>query len=97
MNAVSVLLPMSIYIFGAGMVSPAANAVAMTIFRDRAGAATAVVGFSIAMCGAIFSGVLSGIHITRLVELAAYIGISTLVFLAVYMMLVRQRGGADIG
>lgn len=96
MDTVSVLLPMSVYIFGAGIVSPAANAGAMTIFKDKAGAATAIVGFAIAMGGAIFSGGLSAIHITRLTELAAYVGISTLIFLAVYMVL-RQGVTSDSG
>lgn len=90
MNAVSVLLPMSVFIFGTGMVSPAANAGAMTIFRDKAGAATAVVGFAIAVGGAVFSGVLSGIHITGLAGLGAYVGGSALISVALYVALLRR-------
>jgi MFS transporter, DHA1 family, multidrug resistance protein len=93
----SVLLPMSIFIFGSGLVSPAANAGAMTIFRDRAGPSTAVIGFSIAIGGAIFSGALSAHHIASLGELGAYLGVSTLASIALYLALLhrwRFTGGA---
>jgi MFS transporter, DHA1 family, multidrug resistance protein len=87
----SVLLPTSIFIFGSGLVSPAANAGAMTIFHDRAGASTAVIGFSIAIGGAIFSGALSAHHIASLGELGAYLGVSTLISVALYLALLRRR------
>lgn len=92
MNTLSVLLPMSVFIFGSGLVSPPANAGAMTLFKDRAGAATAVVGFSIAIGGAIFSGGLSAFHITRLWELGTYVGISTLISVTNYLVLLRSPG-----
>ena len=90
-NAASVLVPMSIFIFGSGLVSPAANAGAMTIFRDRAGASMAVIGFSIAIGGAVFSGALSAHHIASLGELGAYLGVSTLASVALYLALLRRR------
>jgi MFS transporter, DHA1 family, multidrug resistance protein len=90
-STASVLVPMSIFIFGSGLVSPAANAGAMTIFRDRAGASTAVIGFSIATGGAIFSGALSAHHIASLGELGAYLGDSTLASIALYLVLLRRR------
>jgi MFS transporter, DHA1 family, multidrug resistance protein len=93
-SATSVLVPMSIFIFGSGVVSPAANAGAMAIFRDRAGASTAVIGFSIAIGGAIFSGALSAHHIASLGELVAYLGVSTLASIALYLALLRRRGFA---
>ena len=89
-SASSVLMPMSIFIFGSGLVSPAANAGAMTIFRDRAGASTAVIGFSIAIGGAIFSGALSAHHIANLGELGIYIGFSTLASTVLYLALLRR-------
>ena len=93
-STASVLVPMSIFIFASGLVSPAANAGAMTIFRDRAGASTAVIGFSIAIGGAIFSGALSAHHIARLGELGAYLGASTLASVALYIILLRRRRSA---
>jgi DHA1 family bicyclomycin/chloramphenicol resistance-like MFS transporter len=93
LSTMSVLLPMCIFIFGCGLVSPAANTGAMTIFRDKAGASTAVVGFSIAVGGAAFSGALSAFHITRLMELGAYAGISTLLCIATYLTCLHKQIG----
>jgi DHA1 family bicyclomycin/chloramphenicol resistance-like MFS transporter len=97
LNTLSVLLPMCIFIFGSGLVSPAANTGAMTLFRDKAGASTAVVGFSIAVGGAVFSGALSAFHITRLVELGTYIGVSTLLSVATYLACLRKPMKAGDG
>ena len=93
-NTVSVLLPMCIFIFGSGLVSPAANAGAMTIFKDRTGASTAIVGFSMAIGGAIFNAGLSTVHIARLWELGAYVAISALISIASYWVLLRERTGS---
>ena len=90
LSTLTVLLPMCIFIFGSGLVSPAANTGAMTLFRDKAGASTAVLGFAIAVGGAVFSGALSAFHITRLVELGTYVGVSTLLCLATYLKCLRK-------
>ncbi|MEM7026076.1 MAG: multidrug effflux MFS transporter, partial [Pseudomonadota bacterium] len=52
LDVLGILIPISVFVFGAGLVSPAANAGAMTIFHERAGAATAFVGFAVVMGGA---------------------------------------------
>ncbi|HWC93822.1 MAG TPA: multidrug effflux MFS transporter [Pseudolabrys sp.] len=56
-SAVSLVLPMAIYLAGLGMVLPQAIAGAMTPFPERAGAASALLGFVqqtvAALCGAI--------------------------------------------
>jgi DHA1 family bicyclomycin/chloramphenicol resistance-like MFS transporter len=93
LSTLSVLLPMCIFIFGSGLVSPAANTGAMTLFRDKAGASSAVVGFSIAVGGAVFSGAVSAFHITRLVELGTYVGVSTLLCIATYLTCLRKPIG----
>jgi DHA1 family bicyclomycin/chloramphenicol resistance-like MFS transporter len=97
LSTLAVLLPMCIFIFGCGLVSPAANTGAMTLFRDKAGASTAVVGFSIAVGGAVFSGALSAFHIRRLVELGAYVGVSTLLCIATYLACLRKPLGPAPG
>lgn len=91
MNTLSVLVPMSMFVFGAGLVSPAANAGAMTIFREHAGAATAFVGFTITIGGAVFSAALSHLHIQHLWQLGAYVGVITLISGAIYLMLLRAQ------
>ena len=70
--------------------SPAANAGAMTIFRERAGAATAFVGFAVVMGGAVFSGVLAHVHIQHLWQLGAYVGTITVVSSAIYFRVLRK-------
>jgi len=90
LSTLTVLLPMCVFIFGSGLVSPAANTGAMTLFRDKAGASTAVVGFSIAVGGAVFSGALSAFHITRLVELGTYVGVTTALCIATYVKCLRK-------
>ncbi len=90
LSTLSVLLPMCIFIFGCGLVSPAANTGAMMLFRDKAGASTAVVGFSIAVGGAVFSGAVAVFRITRLVELGSYSGVSTLLCIATYLICLRK-------
>jgi DHA1 family bicyclomycin/chloramphenicol resistance-like MFS transporter len=93
MNTLTVLLPMSVFIFGAGLVSPAANAGAMTIFRERAGAATAFVGFAITMGGAVFSGALAHLHIEHLWQLGSYVAIIAAISSALYFGLLRRQPG----
>jgi DHA1 family bicyclomycin/chloramphenicol resistance-like MFS transporter len=56
-SAASLVLPMAIYLGGMGMVLPQAIAGAMTPFPERAGAASALLGFiqqsAAALCGAV--------------------------------------------
>ena len=56
-SAASLVLPMAIYLAGLGMVLPQAIAGAMTPFPERAGAASALLGFiqqsAAALCGAV--------------------------------------------
>ncbi len=91
LNTVSVLLPMSVYIFATGLVSPAANTGAMTAFKAKAGSASSLAGFAVAAGGAAVSGVLAGLHITRLWHLALYIGICALLCIGCYLALLRRH------
>ena len=56
-SAVSLVLPMAIYLAGLGMVLPQSIAGAMTPFPERAGAASSLLGFIqqtvAALCGAV--------------------------------------------
>jgi DHA1 family bicyclomycin/chloramphenicol resistance-like MFS transporter len=95
LGTLSVLIPISIYIFGAGLVSPAANAGAMTLFLDRAGAAAAFVGFAISIGGALFSGALAHVHVRDLWQLGVYVAVITLVSSAIYFRFLRASLGAE--
>lgn len=93
LSTLSVLLPISVFIFGGGFVSPAVNTAAMTAFKEKGGAASALVGFSNAAGGAIFSAALIAMHFTRLWQLALYVAICALLCIASYWALVRRRPG----
>lgn len=90
MSAPGVLIPMSVFIFGSGLVSPAANSGALTMFKGKAGASAAVVGCAITIGGAISTGILSHFDITRLWQLALYVGIGTLLSLTTYLIFLRR-------
>jgi hypothetical protein len=83
------------FILGAGLVSPAANAGAMTIFREHAGAATAFVGFAIVIGGAVFSGALAHVQIRHLWQLGAYVGIITALSSAMVFGVLRTAPAED--
>jgi DHA1 family bicyclomycin/chloramphenicol resistance-like MFS transporter len=58
-SAVSIVLPMAIYLAGLGMVLPQAMAGALTPFPERAGAASALLG-SVQQCAAAICGAMVG-------------------------------------
>ena len=91
LDTLGVLLPMSIYVFGAGLISPAANAGAMSIFRDRAGAAAGFIGFSFTFGSAVMSAVLAHVDVRHLWQLAVYVGTIMVVSGAVFAVFLRKR------
>ncbi len=80
-SAASIVLPMALYLGGMGMVLPQALAGAMTPFPERAGAASALLGFiqqtASALCGAIV-GALLGRSAWPLVLTVAAMGCASL-------------------
>lgn len=80
-SAASLVLPMAIYLAGLGMVLPQAIAGAMTPFPERAGAASALLGFVqqtvAALCGAVV-GYFLGASAWPLAAGVALMGLATL-------------------
>ncbi len=80
-SAFSLVLPVAVYLAGLGMVLPQAIAGAMTPFPDRAGAASALLGFiqqsAAALCGALV-GWLLGVNAWPLAGAVAAMGCATL-------------------
>ena len=80
-SAWSLVLPVSIYLAGLGMVLPQSIAGAMTPFPDRAGAASSLLGFvqqsAAAICGALV-GWLLGANAWPLAIAVAGMGCATL-------------------
>jgi MFS transporter, DHA1 family, multidrug resistance protein len=81
-SAASLVLPMAVYLAGMGMVLPQAIAGAMTPFPERAGAASALLGFiqqsAAALCGALV-GWLLGQNAWPLAAAVAAMGCITLI------------------
>ncbi len=81
-SAISLVLPVAVYLAGLGMVLPQAIAGAMTLFPERAGAASALLGFiqqsAAALCGAVV-GWLLGQNAWPLAAAVAAMGCTTLV------------------
>jgi MFS transporter, DHA1 family, multidrug resistance protein len=81
-SAAALVLPMALYLSGLGMVLPQAIAGAMTPFPERAGAASAFLGFvqqsAAALCGALV-GMLLGATAWPLAGMVAAMGCATLV------------------
>jgi MFS transporter, DHA1 family, multidrug resistance protein len=81
-TAFSLVLPVAVYLAGLGMVLPQAIAGAMTPFPERAGAASALLGFiqqsAAALCGAVV-GWLLGDNAWPLAAAVAAMGCATLV------------------
>ncbi len=96
-SAVSLVLPMAIYLGGLGMVLPQAIAGAMTPFPERAGTASALLGFiqqsAAALCGAVV-GWLLGENAWPLAAAVAAMGCATLViWITTRALRARARAG----
>lgn len=96
-EAASLVLPMALYMAGLGMVLPQAIAGAMTPFPERAGAASALLGFiqqtGSALCGAVV-GVLLGQSAWPLAAAVALTGCTTL---GVWIVTRALRSGVSGG
>ncbi len=102
-SAASLVLPMALYLAGLGMVLPQSIAGAMTPFPERAGAASALLGFVqqslAALCGAAV-GALLGSSAWPLAGAVAAMGCATLglwiLTRALRARAVAQRSAADL-
>ena len=96
-EAASLVLSMALYMAGLGMVLPQAIAGAMTPFPERAGAASALLGFiqqtGSALCGAVV-GVLLGRSAWPLAAAVALTGCTTL---GVWIVTRALRSGVSGG
>ena len=94
-SAWSILIPISLYIFASGIASPSINAGAMTMFRDRAGASTALVGFSMAVGSAVCTGILSNFHVVDLWQITVYVCICALIMLTTFLVSIGRKTAED--
>ncbi len=95
-SSLAVVLPMTVYLTGLGMVLPQSVAGAMTPFPERAGAASSLFGF-IQQSAAALCGALVGMMLNRgAVPLAAAVAIMGFATLAIWIATrgVRKRNAA---
>jgi len=94
-SAASLVLPMALYLGGMGMVLPQALAGAMTPFPERAGAASALLGFiqqsASALCGALVGWLLDKSAWPLVLVVAAMGGASLLLWISTRA--IRARAG----
>ena len=62
LSVTAIILPISIFIIGSGLISPTTNTIAMTVFVKNKGAAAALIGCSMALGSAVFSSVVALFH-----------------------------------
>lgn len=89
LSAWTVVLPMSIYTFAAGVICPNSNTGAMQALRHKAGAGAATLGFSLYGASALLSSIIVALPMHHLWPLTVYICIvSALAFWAFYALIV---------
>jgi len=88
LTVLSVLIPMAIYTFAAGIICPNSNAGAMHSMRHKAGTAGAMVGFSIYLASAILSTLINILSLNSLLPLTSYIFIIAILSLGSFYFLV---------
>ena len=88
LTVLSVLIPMMIYTFAAGIISPNSNAGAMARMRHQAGTAAAIVGFSLYLASAILSTIINLVSIKSLLPLTIYIFIIAIASFSAFFFLV---------
>ncbi|HZD88764.1 MAG TPA: multidrug effflux MFS transporter [Pseudolabrys sp.] len=98
-SALSLVIPMAVYLAGLGLVLPQSLAGAMTPFPERAGAASALLGFiqqtMAAVCGAVV-GQLLGHSAWPLAIAVAFLGSFSLVLWIVTRSVVRGESASQV-
>jgi len=91
-SLVSVLVPMSVYMFGVAVLSPNLNTGAMMESASIAGAGAAIMMFCVYGGAAIFSAIATSLSLNTLKPLAIYVGVvSVLAFVIFWGMLYQKK------
>jgi hypothetical protein len=92
-NTLTVILPMSIFTFAAGVICPSSNAAAMSSLREKAGAANAVLGALLYILSSIMSTIATALSFTSLFPLAMFISAIALITLIGFMLMIVSKEG----
>ena len=90
-NLASVLVPMSVYMFGAAILSPNVNTGAMTESASIAGAGAAIMMFCMYAGAAIFSWIATSLSLNTLKPLAIYVVVVSLLAFAIFCVMVYRE------
>lgn len=86
----TVLLPISFFTFAAGLISPSCNAAAMTLTREKAGTANAVLSGSIYASSAIMTAITTSLPLNTLFPLALFVTTITILVLIQFLSMVMN-------
>jgi DHA1 family bicyclomycin/chloramphenicol resistance-like MFS transporter len=92
-SAISLVLPMAVYLAGLGMVLPQSIAGAMTPFPERAGAASSLLGFVQQSVAALFGAIVGLLLGKTAWPLAAGVAIAGCVTLTLWIATRAVRAG----
>lgn len=93
LSILSVLIPMSVYTFSAGILSPNVNTGAMKESAHIAGAGAAILGFGVYAGSAVFSSIATSLSLKSLEPLAIYVSsVAALVFIIFWGMVYQKKG-----
>ena len=88
LNIFTVIIPIIIYIFGCGLVSPTANTKALSEMRHIAGASSAVLASSVYGAGALFTIFITNLNLTDLHSLMIYVmSIASIALISFYWLI----------
>jgi len=88
-HVAALLLPLALLLCGTGFINPAATAGAIAPFAKMAGTASALLGFAQMAIGAGYGFIAAQFHDGTTLAMACAIGLSSLMTLASYLLLVR--------
>lgn len=88
-HVAALLLPLAFLLCGTGFINPSATAGAIAPFAKMAGTASALLGFSQMATGASYGFIAAQFHDGTSLAMACAIGLSSLIALASYLLLVR--------
>lgn len=88
----TVIIPMAIYTFSAGLVAANATASALTALKHIAGAAAAVVGGSVYGASAALTAFITIMNLGKLSSLAIYMGVTVILsFFSFYFLVIKPK------
>lgn len=90
-NIYSIIIPMSIFTLGAGIIAPNSNAGGMDALRHKAGAAAGVVGFLLYLISSILSTIITALPLSSLWPIALYIIIVSCAAFLIFSFMVKKE------